>query len=324
MKCNALNQNDQTKQIESDDNFMKNLYELEDRLDNLNLQKKNQRDYNKDNEQIKNMPITLFLKTFKSNYIDIGTTIKLNSSLQIPKLPTIKILNELFNQLPTHQTLQQIVNKATSNNINMTIYDNPTSLDNIDEKRDIKGQITHEMINAFNLGKDCQLQMRKILDSVISSLCDVRLQLLISYAWAHSINNDETIQSETTIKTFLKETEQLYRLLEENNENSTQIISWAKMTKQAQDIYRSTNRTTNKWQEIRHRMAIPLMIEEDVKDAFLNSKSAGDAHLWLHFPDQSSQQVNNIVCEPQLAHVDFGIIFSGIRQRITQQIILHN
>ncbi|CAF1396091.1 unnamed protein product [Rotaria sp. Silwood1] len=71
-------------------------------------------------------------------------------------------------------------------------------------------------------------------------------------------------------------------------------------------------------------MSISLAIETNVKDAFLHSKSAGDAHVWLHFSDETSQQTNNINCDPKLACVDFGIVLSGIRQRLTQRIILHN
>ncbi|CAF3956268.1 unnamed protein product, partial [Rotaria magnacalcarata] len=180
------------------------------------------------------------------------------------------------------------------------------------------------MLSALNTSENCPVQMQQALDIVISRICDIRVRFLISYAWSYSVANDEINSSATFMKNILKENEEYYSLLDKNNENSNRIINWVKLTQQAEYIYRTTSRRTNKWQEIGRLMKTPLMIDENIENAFLNSRSAGDAHVWFYNLNESSQGTIHMTYEPQLALVDFGIVFSGIRQRLVQQILLHN
>ncbi|CAF3117064.1 unnamed protein product [Rotaria sp. Silwood2] len=338
-------------------------YYLCQELDNQN----NHHKYDEDQREMNQSPVTVYLREMQRIYDSVASTMNRKLLLHIPELNTAHELAELCEQLPTLETLC-----GAQTNIEMKGYALPDYIleileCNVDEKQDIKKQYTTAMKCAFDKGRKCKEQMRLTLDRCIWLLCDVRVQLLVTYTWASSMTNDTSSESEKITNMFLeemeqlynlsikknencnrikawaksmtsdtksesekimddlsKENEQIYSLLQQTNENSNQIHTWAKTTQQARYIYKTTNQTANKWQEIYYLMSIPLAIEQNVQNAFVHSKSAGDAHVWLHFPDKSSQQSNNICCEPQLAYVDFGIVLSGIRQRVTQRIILHN
>ncbi|CAF4036986.1 unnamed protein product [Rotaria sp. Silwood2] len=157
---------------------------------------------------------------------------------------------------------------------------------------------------------------RNMLDAVVAAGGHV---LSTVRSWLTSSSNNNPILDQ-----YIEKIRDFMRQHQHGTESISVVAPQGPTTQQARYIYKTTNQTANKWQEIYYLMSIPLAIEQNVQNAFVHSKSAGDAHVWLHFPDKSSQQSNNICCEPQLAYVDFGIVLSGIRQRVTQRIILHN
>ncbi|CAF2124846.1 unnamed protein product [Rotaria magnacalcarata] len=315
-----LNRRIQPNEIEGIENFDK----MEQELDAVKQKHDSQIQWTTDQEKMLNSPIKHFVDQLSSNFENISNSIKYNMIQDIPNIIKSTNLTDFYKQLPRIETLKQAKDGCVVRCNYIFISNSIVSLNDINEKDDINKQFTSDMLSALNTSENCPVQMQQALDIVISRICDIRVRFLISYAWSYSVANDEINSSATFMKNILKENEEYYSLLDKNNENSNRIINWVKLTQQAEYIYRTTSRRTNKWQEIGRLMKTPLMIDENIENAFLNSRSAGDAHVWFYNLNESSQGTIHMTYEPQLALVDFGIVFSGIRQRLVQQILLHN
>ncbi|CAF4820506.1 unnamed protein product, partial [Rotaria sp. Silwood1] len=305
--------------IPSIGDLQNSLRELEEQLIVQNQQ-------HKEEEEFQSSPITRAIQTLTNHMKEILPMINC-PKLSPNDLSTPSNIYHLFMQLPQVDVLKKIFDLldikefASISPLIQFVHDDDPAI-----RLYFQSVQTYSMEAAFSSSRQCLLDAKAQLQHFINNLHLNRVHLVLIYAWTNALSIHGSLDTQQEFSTMLNECTQLSQIPMENNQENVQHLNECRrVLKDAQRIFRTIKRTSNNWIEIKRLISLSsLTIEDNFTMAFIHSEMSRDAHLWLIETMYNDDISTSLTCHPKKAILDFGSTLSGIHQRLTQRIFIHN